>query len=101
MAPKNLPGIGLGNARNIGLTSTTMPLIVSMVLDDLLPVGRLQTIIVGADFVSQILDARRKRLFLSGRALVRSPTTLFYVERISAQSIYAVGMSGTTLLQLP
>lgn len=88
------PGTGLGNARNIGIASTTKPLILNLGSDNVLPVGQLkimidclesqhlqgvsaQTTIDGDDFVSQGLNAWRKGRFRPGPALIIGTPTLF------------------------
>ena len=88
------PGTGLGNARNIGIASTTKPLILNMGSDNVLPTGQLQimidclesqhlqgvsaqTTIAGDDFVSQGLNAWRKGRFRPGPALIIGTPTLF------------------------
>jgi len=88
------PGIGLGNARNIGIAATTSPLILNFGSDNVLPEGQLQkmidyleahgcegvsaqTRIPGADFISQGLDAWRAGRFPPGPANVIGTPTLF------------------------
>jgi len=88
------PGIGLGNARNIGLAATTSPLILNFGSDNVLPEGQLQkmidylvahgcqgvsaqTRIPGTDFISQGLDAWRAGRFPPGPAKVIGTPTLF------------------------
>jgi glycosyltransferase involved in cell wall biosynthesis len=88
------PGTGLGNARNIGIASTTKPLILNMGSDNVLPTGQLQimidclesqhlqgvsaqTTIAGDDFVSQGLNAWRKGRFRPGPELIIGTPTLF------------------------
>ena len=88
------PGIGLGNARNIGIASTTAPLILNFGSDNVLPEGQLQkmidyleghgyqgvsaqTKIAGNDFISRGLDAWRAGRFPAGPALVIGTPTLF------------------------
>ena len=88
------PGIGLGNARNIGIAVTTSPLILNFGSDNVLPEGQLQkmidylgvhgcqgvsaqTRIRGTDFISKGLDAWRAGRFPSGPANVIGTPTLF------------------------
>ena len=88
------PGTGLGNARNIGIASTTKPLILNMGSDNVLPVGQLQvmidclesehlqgvsaqTMIAGDDYVAKGLNAWRTGRFVPGPAQVIGTPTLF------------------------
>ena len=88
------PGTGLGNARNIGIASTTKPLILNMGSDNVLPVDQLQimidclesehlqgvsaqTKIAGDDYVSKGLNAWRTGRFVPGPAHVIGTPTLF------------------------
>ena len=88
------PGIGLGNARNIGIASTTAPLILNFGSDNVLPRGQLQrmidyledhgcqgvsaqTRIPGSDFISRGLDAWRTGRFPPGPTTVIGTPTLF------------------------
>jgi glycosyltransferase involved in cell wall biosynthesis len=88
------PGTGLGNARNIGIASTTKPLILNMGSDNVLPVGQLQimidclesehlqgvsaqTTIPGDDYVSKGLNSWRTGRFIPGPAQVIGTPTLF------------------------
>ena len=88
------PGTGLGNARNIGIASTTKPLILNMGSDNVLPVGQLQiminclvsehlqgvsaqTTIAGDDYVAKGLNAWRTGRFVPGPAQVIGTPTLF------------------------
>ena len=88
------PGIGLGNARNLGIAATTSPLVLNFGSDNVLPEGQIhkmigyleahgcqgvsaQTRIRGADFISQGLDAWRAGRFPPGPAKVIGTPTLF------------------------
>lgn len=90
----NDPGIGLGNARNIGITESVKPLILNMGSDNVLPEGQLQrmidylvgsknqgvsaqTIIEGSNFSSKGLNAWRAGRFRPGPAAVIGTPTLF------------------------
>ena len=88
------PGLGLGNARNIGIAHTSGQLILNMGSDNVLPEGELQkmidfkrgadcqgvsaqTLIEGRNFASKGLNAWRKGRFLYGPAKVIGTPTLF------------------------
>jgi len=88
------PGIGLGNARNVGIRETTKPLILNMGSDNVMPEGELQkmiaylvkgdyegvsaqTQIVGSDFCSKGLNAWRAGRFSQGKRTVIGTPTLF------------------------
>ena len=88
------PGIGLGNARNIGIASTTAPLILNFGSDNVLPEGQLQkmidylerygyqgvsaqTRIAGSDFISRGLNAWRTGRFPPGPTMVIGTPSLF------------------------
>ncbi|CAB4910427.1 unannotated protein [freshwater metagenome] len=88
------PGTGLGNARNIGISHTTKPLILNMGSDNVLPEGQLQimidslaelnvqgvsaqTLIEGNNYSSKGLNAWRKGRFVPGPAEVIGTPTLF------------------------
>lgn len=88
------PGTGLGNARNVGIAKTTMPLILNMGSDNVMPAGQMQrmidvleeggyqgvsaqTIIEGDDYPSRGLNAWRKGRFVPGPAAVIGTPTLF------------------------
>jgi glycosyltransferase involved in cell wall biosynthesis len=88
------PGTGLGNARNIGIASTTRPLVLNMGSDNVMPSGQLQimidclegnavqgvsarTLIDGDDYVSHGLNAWRTGRFVPGPAKVIGTPTLF------------------------
>ena len=88
------PGTGLGNARNVGIASSTKSLILNMGSDNVMPAGQLQrmidylqtqqvqgvsaqTLIEGGDYPSLGLNAWRKGRFVPGRAKVIGTPTLF------------------------
>ncbi len=88
------PGMGLGNARNIGIAQTSRPLILNMGSDNVMPTDQLQrmidalegggyqgvsaqTIIEGDDYPSRGLNAWRKGRFLPGPVTVIGTPTLF------------------------
>lgn len=88
------PGIGLGNARNIGIASTTAHFILNLGSDNVLPKGQLQkmidylegygyqgvsaqTRIRGTDFISRGLDSWRTGRFPPGPTKVIGTPTLF------------------------
>ena len=88
------PGTGLGNARNIGIASTTLPLILNMGSDNVMPPKQLdrmiqtlingnyqgvsaRTIITGANYASFGLNAWRKGRFAQGERDVIGTPTLF------------------------
>ena len=88
------PGIGLGNARNVGIATTTKPLILNMGSDNVMPIGQLQqmiddlveqdvqgvsarTEIEGSDYLSRGLNAWRAGRFVPGPAAVIGTPTLF------------------------
>ena len=88
------PGTGLGNARNIGIASSTKPLILNMGSDNIMLAWQLQrmidylssgdyegvsaqTIIEGNDYVSRGLNAWRKGRFIPGPTAVIGTPTLF------------------------
>jgi glycosyltransferase involved in cell wall biosynthesis len=88
------PGTGLGNARNVGIAATTVPLVLNMGSDNVMPAGQLQimiddlddrevqgvsarTIIEGDDYVSKGLNAWRTGRFVPGPAAVIGTPTLF------------------------
>lgn len=90
----NDPGVGLGNARNVGIKETTGALILNMGSDNVLPSGELekmiayleygnfhgvaaQTQIVGNDFCSKGLNAWRSGRFGEGERTVIGTPTLF------------------------
>ncbi len=97
----NDPGIGLGNARNVGIRETTKPLILNMGSDNVLPQGELekmidylvkgdyegvsaQTQIVGSDFCSKGLNAWRTGRFSEGERPVIGTPTLFQGDLLRA-----------------
>ena len=88
------PGMGLGNARNIGISSTTASLILNFGSDNVLPEGQLQkminyleghgyqgisaqTRVSGSDFISRGLDSWRAGRFPPGPTRVIGTPTLF------------------------
>ena len=88
------PGIGLGNARNIGIAETTGALILNMGSDNVMPSGQLErmidtldrggydgvsarTRIEGTNYPSRGLNAWRKGRFRPGPAAVIGTPTLF------------------------
>lgn len=88
------PGIGLGNARNIGIAATTKSLILNMGSDNVMPTSQLQamidtlelgrfqgvsarTVLEGDDYVSRGLNAWRQGRFRPGPAAVIGTPTLF------------------------
>lgn len=88
------PGTGLGNARNVGIAQTTLPLILNMGSDNVLPPGQLETmvralesgnyqgvgtrtVITGANYASFGLNAWRKGRFTPGERPVIGTPTLF------------------------
>ena len=88
------PGIGLGNARNIGIAVTTKPLILNMGSDNVLPAGELekmisyleagefhgvsaQTRVLGSNYVARGLNHWRQSRFPQGEREVIGTPTLF------------------------
>ena len=88
------PGTGLGNARNIGIARSTLPLVLNMGSDNVMPAGQLQrmidtlddgdlqgvsarTLIEGSDYPSRGLNAWRRGRFVPGPAAVIGTPTLF------------------------
>lgn len=88
------PGTGLGNARNVGIARTMLPLVLNMGSDNVMPDGQLQrmindlqahavqgvsarTLIEGDDYVSRCLNAWRDGRFVPGPAAVIGTPTLF------------------------
>lgn len=88
------PGTGLGNARNIGIGKSTLPLVLNMGSDNTMPDDQLQgmidclehgnfqgvsarTVIEGDDYVSRGLNAWREGRFRPGPAAVIGTPTLF------------------------
>lgn len=95
------PGTGLGNARNVGIAATTLPLVLNMGSDNVMPPGQLQrmidtlasqgvqgvsarTLIPGDDYVSQGLNAWRAGRFVPGPASVIGTPTLFVGDLLRA-----------------
>ena len=88
------PGLGLGNARNVGIAETTKPLILNMGSDNIMPAGQLQimiesltrggykgvsarTIIRGNEYLARGLNAWRAGRFPQGEVKVIGTPTLF------------------------
>ena len=88
------PGIGLGNARNVGIAITTRPYVLNMGSDNVMPAGELdrmldyltsrnlqgvsaQTFIAGDDYVSKGLNDWRRGRFIPGPSAVIGTPTLF------------------------
>ena len=88
------PGTGLGNARNVGISKTTLPLVLNMGSDNVMPPKQLdrmiqtlvdanyqgvsaRTIISGSNYASFGLNAWRKGRFTSGERDVIGTPTLF------------------------
>jgi len=95
------PGTGLGNARNVGIAATTLPLVLNMGSDNVMPAGQLQrmiddlqrldvqgvsarTLVDGSDYVSQGLNAWRTGRFVPGPAAVIGTPTLFVGDILRA-----------------
>jgi len=95
------PGIGLGNARNIGIARTTGSFILNMGSDNVMPEGQLemmlgdlratgssgvsaQTVISGDDYVSRGLNAWRRGRFPAGPAAIIGTPTLFVGDLLRA-----------------
>lgn len=95
------PGIGLGNARNIGIAQTSGPLILNMGSDNVLPPGQIermistlesgnyqgvsaQTRIEGTNYPSRGLNAWRKGRFRPGPAAIIGTPTLFRGDLLRA-----------------
>jgi glycosyltransferase involved in cell wall biosynthesis len=91
------PGLGLGNARNIGISQTTKSLILNWGSDNVLPIGQLdrmihylvsgeyhgvsaQTLIKGDDYLSKGLNTWRSGRFFEGAREIIGTPTLFYGE---------------------
>jgi len=87
-------GVGLGNARNIGIAVTGLPLILNMGSDNMMPTGQLermidcleqgslsgvsaQTFIEGADYPNVGLNAWRRGRFGPGPTTIIGTPTLF------------------------
>ena len=95
------PGVGLGNARNIGIAQSTGELILNVGSDNVFPPGSLQqllnefdsanvqgmstqTRIEGSDYLSAGLNAWRRGRFLPGPASVIGTPTLFSGDLLRA-----------------
>jgi len=95
------PGVGLGNARNIGIARTTGAFILNMGSDNVMPEGQLEvmvrdlqatgsagvsarTVIAGNDYVSRGLNAWRRGRFPAGPAAVIGTPTLFIGDLLRA-----------------
>ena len=96
------PGLGLGNARNVGIAASRGSLILNMGSDNVMPPGQLQvmiddltelqvqgvsaqTRISGSDFISRGLDAWRQGRFQPGYATVIGTPTLFEGDLLRSQ----------------
>ena len=94
-------GKGLGAARNIGIAQSTLPLILNLGSDNVLPAGQLalmiealevngyagvsaQTVIEGHDYLAQGLTAWRRGKFPVGPAQVIGTPTLFKGDLLRA-----------------
>ena len=97
------PGVGLGNARNMGIAETSKALILNMGSDNVMPRGQLErmidtlqvgdydgvsarTRIEGTSYPARGLNAWRKGRFRPGQATVIGTPTLFRGERLRAHS---------------
>lgn len=97
----NDPGIGLGNARNIGIATTTRPLILNLGSDNIVPAGQLErmirtliqgghagvsarTRIEGTSYLAFGLNAWREGRFRPGPATVIGTPTLFRGDLLRA-----------------
>lgn len=95
------PGIGLGNARNIGIAQTSKPLILNMGSDNVMPPGQLermihvledggyagvsaQTRVEGTNYPARGLNAWRRGRFRPGPASVIGTPTLFRGDLLRA-----------------
>lgn len=93
------PGIGLGNARNIGISQTTKPLVLNWGSDNVLPPGQLdlmikylvsgeyqgvsaRTQVSGNDYLSRALNTWRKGRFFEGERDIIGTPTLFYGDML-------------------
>ena len=91
------PGIGLGNARNIGIAETSKTLVLNMGSDNVMPLGQLermidtlqvggydgvsaQTRVEGTSYPARGLNAWRRGRFRPGQAVVIGTPTLFRGE---------------------
>ena len=100
------PGLGLGNARNLGIQQTQYELILNMGSDNVMPVDQLpimikdlrennyqgvsaRTIIEGHGFVADGLNAWRRGRFLPGPAPVIGTPTLLIGDVLRAHSFNA------------
>lgn len=95
------PGTGLGNARNVGIATTTGALVLNMGSDNVMPPGQLErmiaalegaavqgvsarTVIEGPDYAARGLNAWRTGRFVPGPAAVIGTPTLFVGEVLRA-----------------
>jgi len=93
------PGMGLGNARNVGIAATTLPLVLNIGSDNVLPPDQLpamiealnsenhdgvsaRTMVVGEGYVSRCMAAWRDARFRSGVVSVIGTPTLFRGEML-------------------
>lgn len=91
------PGIGLGNARNVGIAATSGALVLNMGSDNVMPPEQLErmihsleeqrvqgvsarTVIEGSEYAARGLNAWRKGRFVPGPAAVIGTPTLFIGE---------------------
>jgi glycosyltransferase involved in cell wall biosynthesis len=96
------PGIGLGNARNIGIAGTCLPLVLNFGSDNVMPAGQLplmidaleagqfqgvsaQTRISDRGFLPEGLNRWRRGRFVPGPAAVIGTPTLFVGEMLRSQ----------------
>jgi glycosyltransferase involved in cell wall biosynthesis len=103
------PGLGLGNARNVGIAQTFKPLILNMGSDNIMPPGQLQrmidtliegsyagvsarTWVEGDDFVSRGLRAWRQGRFRAGPVSVIGTPSLFVGEMLRSSPYDATRM---------
>lgn len=94
-------GVGLGNARNIGIARTTGAFILNMGSDNVMPEGQLEvmvrdlqatgsagvsarTVIAGNDYVSRGLNAWRRGRFPAGPAAIIGTPTLYVGDLLRA-----------------
>ena len=93
------PGVGLGNARNVGIAHTTASLVLNMGSDNVMPIGQLEiminalergahdgvsarTVVTGEDYVSRSMAAWRDARFRPGPATIIGTPTLFKGARL-------------------
>ena len=95
------PRLGLGHARNVGIERTTLPYVLNMGSDNVMPAGQLermldslvtaglqgvsaQTRLVGRDYVTHGLNSWRRGRFRPGPAAVIGTPTLFVGDLLRA-----------------